>query len=102
MQDWTKAGGGAPQGGDCWCPNQDGGWGVTGVGSLEALLEGFASRLHAGETEREQSRETSRFPAWKAGVIVSCSYPIGWSEVKGQVKGRAFYLGHVYLRGGVK
>lgn len=38
----------------------------------------------------------------KAGVIVSCSYPIGWSEVKGQVKGRAFYLGHVYLRGGVK
>lgn len=76
------------------------GWGLGS--SLEALLEGFASRLHAGETEREQSRETSRFPAWKAGVIVSCSYPIGWSEVKGQVKGRAFYLGHVYLRGGVK
>ena len=69
--------------------------GVTGVGSLEVLLEGFASRLHAGETEREQSREMSRFPAWKAGVIVSCSYPIGWSEVKGQVEGRAFYLGHV-------
>lgn len=69
--------------------------GVTGVGSLEVLLEGFASRLHAGETEREQSREMSRFPAWKAGMIGPCSYPIGWSEVKGQVEGRAFYLGHV-------
>lgn len=58
--------------------------------------------LHVGEKEREQSREMSRFPAWKAGVMVSYSYPIGWSEVKGQVEGRAFYLGHVYLRGCVK
>ena len=36
------------------------------------------------------------------GTALCESLPIGWSEVKGQVKGRAFYLGHVYLRGGVK
>lgn len=50
-----------------------------------------------GGTEREQSRETFGFPSWAARVIVSCVYPIGRSEVRGQVEGRTFYFGHIQL-----